>query len=82
MNRELFETLMDDIVKALIERGYNPYAQLKGALLEDDPNYITGHNGARRTFTALDRQMVQDYMSHWDEHQDEKWRIDFVKSYH
>lgn len=44
MNRELFEALMDNIVSALIERGYNPYAQIKGALLEDEPNYITGHN--------------------------------------
>lgn len=55
MKRELFETLMDNIVKALIERGYNPYAQLKGALLENEPDFITSHNGARQTYLSLDR---------------------------
>lgn len=82
MKRELFEALMDNIVSALIERGYNPYAQIKGALLENEPNYITSHNGARKTFTTLDSRMVRDYMDHWDEYQDKKWRLDFVKSYH
>lgn len=82
MKRELFEALMDNIVSALIERGYNPYAQIKGALQEDEPNYITSHNGARRTFITLDTQMVQQYLNRWDEYQDKKWRLDFDKSHH
>lgn len=81
MNRDVFDALMNQIVKALIERGYNPYAQIQGYLTRNELTYITSYNGARSTMKTLDRSMVWDYLKHWEEYQDEKWRVDFVQSH-
>ena len=81
MNNEILVGVMDSVVKALIERGYNPYAQIKGYLSEGNPIYITSHNNARNMLQTLDKSEIKDYMHHWERYQDEKWRIEFVKSH-
>ena len=53
---------MEHIVSALIERGYDPYAQLTGYVTENEPIYITSHKGARQLILTLDNEQVQRYV--------------------
>lgn len=61
-NIEFCET-MELIVSALKERGYDPYSQIYGYLKENEPTYITSHNGARDLIQNLDKNMVQNYLN-------------------
>lgn len=81
MSNEAFVSVMNHVVEALIERGYNPYSQIKGYLLEDESAYITSYNGARSAIQTLDKKMVSEYLHNWEKYQDEKWRLEFVKSH-
>ena len=53
---------MDNVVAALRERGYDPYAQLTGYITENEPTYITSHKGARQLILTLDKEHVQRYV--------------------
>ncbi|MEE1245573.1 MAG: IreB family regulatory phosphoprotein [Acutalibacteraceae bacterium] len=57
-----FNKIMEIIVNALRERGYNPYMQLYGYVTENEPSYITKHNNARELITTLDKEKVQIYV--------------------
>lgn len=57
-----FKAAMDSIVAALEERGYDPYAQLYGYVMKNDPIYITSHNNARILIQALDFEKVREYV--------------------
>lgn len=48
MNDKEFLDAMEHIVSALMERGYDPYAQLTGYVTENEPTYITSYKGARQ----------------------------------
>ena len=60
MNDKEFLDAMEHIVSALMERGYDPYAQLTGYVTENEPTYITSYKGARQliltpvSYTHLD----------------------------
>lgn len=62
MDDKLFSEMMNYIVAALKERGYDPYAQLCGYLEEDEPAYITTHNNARQMIVTLDKKQVRRYV--------------------
>ena len=62
MNDKQFATAMETIVAALIERGYDPYAQLTGYITENEPTYITNHKGARQLIITLDMECVKCYV--------------------
>ena len=53
---------MEHIVAALKERGYDPYAQLTGYITENEPTYITSHNGARQLIVTLDMERVKRFV--------------------
>lgn len=57
-----FIAAMDHIVAALRERGYDPYAQLTGYVMENEPTYITSHNGARQLIVTLDMDRVKRFV--------------------
>ena len=57
-----FNQIMERIVSALKERGYNPYMQLYGYVTENEPSYITKHNNARELITTLDKEKVRIYV--------------------
>lgn len=57
-----FTVAMESIVAALEERGYDPYAQLYGYIKENEPTYITSHNGARALIQTLDFSKVKQYV--------------------
>ena len=59
MNDKEFLDAMEHIVSVLIERGYDPYAQLTGYVTENEPTYITSHKGARQLIVTLDMDRVK-----------------------
>ena len=62
MDDFVFYTAMQKIVAALKEKGYEPYDQLYGYIKENEPAYITKHNGARELIVTLDKKRVQRYI--------------------
>ena len=62
MNCEEFNALMEIIVSAMKEKGYDPYAQLYGYLQEDNPIYITQHRNARTLIQTLDKKQIKQYI--------------------
>ena len=57
-----FNKIMEIIVNALRERGYNPYMQLYGFVSENEPSYITKHNNARQLILSLNKEQVRQYV--------------------
>lgn len=57
-----FNRIMEIIVNALKERGYNPYMQLYGYVTENEPSYITKHNNARQLILNLSKEQVKKYV--------------------
>ena len=57
-----FNRIMEIIVNALKERGYNPYMQLYGYVTENEPSYITKHNNARQLILNLNKEQVKKYV--------------------
>ena len=60
--------VLEQVYKALEEKGYNPTYQLVGYLISGDPTYVTGHNDARKLISRLERdelleEMVNFYFS-------------------
>ena len=46
---------MQQVYRALEEKGYNPINQIVGYILSEDPTYITNHNNARTLIRKIDR---------------------------
>lgn len=62
MNEKEFIAVMEHIVAALKEKGYDPYEQLTGYVKLNNPSYITKHNGARQLIVSLDIACVKNYV--------------------
>lgn len=62
MEDRQFNAAMEHIVAALKEKGYDPYAQLTGYVMENEPKYITNHKGARRLIVTLDMERVRRFV--------------------
>ncbi len=56
--KQSVEDILQQVYKALQEKGYNPPGQLIGYLLSGDPNFITSHKGARFLISSLDRNEI------------------------
>lgn len=59
--------IIDDVYKALTEKGYNPVSQIVGYIMSGDPTYITSHNGARSLIMRVERdeiieELLKDYI--------------------
>lgn len=57
-----FEAVMDHIVSALREKGYDPYEQLLGYRETEYPAYITRHRNARKLIQFLELEKITKYM--------------------
>ena len=62
MDNQIFVAAMEQIIEALKERGYDPYAQLIGYVTENEPTYITSHKGARQLIVTLDMERVKRFV--------------------
>lgn len=76
----MYLPIMNQIVESLIERGHNPYRQLKGYIIEGSPLYITSHNNAREIIKTLDREIIEKYLQEWESYQDASWKLEFLKN--
>ena len=60
--------ILQTVYNALQEKGYNPYSQIVGYILSEDPTYITTHNNARSLIRRIDRDellsvLVKNYLN-------------------
>ena len=59
--------IMEQVVTALKQKGYEPVSQIIGYILSGDPTYITNHNDARNKIRQIERdelleKMVKNYI--------------------
>ncbi len=59
---KLIEETLLEILDILEERGYDPYKQIVGYLMSEDPGYITSHKEARSRIMAFDRSQILDFL--------------------
>lgn len=79
LKKQSYLTSLNQVVEALIERGHNPYGQLKGYFLMENIAYITSHNDARSSIKAVDREFIEEYLKNWELYQDKERKITFLK---
>ena len=82
MQEQFYISILNDIVNALIERGHNPYGQLKGYVLEQKDIYITSHRNARNIIKTLNIEDIEKYLLNRENYQDKKWQIEFMNIKH
>ena len=51
---------LNEIIKLLEEKGYDPVAQLTGYIEIGSDDYITRHGGAREKIKEIDIEMIKD----------------------
>lgn len=59
--------ILEHVVKALDEKGYNSINQIVGYLISNDPAYISSHDGARKMIQKVTRdeiieELVKSYL--------------------
>ncbi|MCX8074478.1 MAG: IreB family regulatory phosphoprotein [Clostridia bacterium] len=59
--------IMEQVVSALKDKGYEPVSQIIGYILSGDPTYITSHNNARALICKVERddlleEMIKKYL--------------------
>ncbi len=59
--------ILNEVYKALEDKGYNPVNQIVGYLISGDPAYITSHMEARSMIRTIDRdeileELIREYM--------------------
>ena len=59
--------VVEQIYRALTEKGYDPVNQIVGYIMSGDPTYITSHLGARSLIMRVERDeilevVLEDYL--------------------
>ena len=67
MDAEL-DVIMQDIVHAIAEAGYDPYAQLYGYVTKGKEEFITRNGNARAKIKKLNWLKVKQYVENWECH--------------
>jgi len=62
LSSQEFNKTMEYIIRAMREKGYDPYQQLRGYLLENEPGYITRYKDARTLIQTLDMDQVKRFV--------------------
>lgn len=60
--------IMEQVVNALEDKGYEPISQIIGYIISGDPTYITSHNNARALICKIERdelleEMIKKYLN-------------------
>ena len=53
---------LNEIIKLMEERGYDPIAQLTGYLEIGSDDYITRHGNAREKIKEIDKEVIKLYL--------------------
>ena len=55
--------VLDIVLAAMKEKGYNPVNQIVGYIMSGDPTYITSHNNARSLIMKVERdELVEEIL--------------------
>ena len=55
--------VLDVVLAAMKEKGYNPVNQIVGYIMSGDPSYITSHNNARSLIMKVERdELVEEIL--------------------
>lgn len=59
--------IIEQVVSALQDKGYEPISQIIGYIISGDPTYITSHNNARALICKIERdelleEMIKKYL--------------------
>lgn len=81
MQEQVYVSVLNEIVDALIARGHNPYGQLKGYVIEQKDVYITSNRNARQIIKTINIKDIEEYLLNWEKYQDKKWQIEFMNLY-
>ncbi len=58
--------VLQDVYKALEEKGYDPITQIAGYLLSGDPTYITSYNDARSNIRRIERdELIEELVRYY-----------------
>mgnify|MGYP000386834387 FL=1 len=78
-NTQFFKTVQDDtklevsqvleqVYRALTEKGYNPINQIVGYIMSGDPTYIPSHKSARSLIMKVERdEILEELMKNYVE---------------
>ena len=78
-NTQFFKAVQDDtklevsqvleqVYRALTEKGYNPINQIVGYIMSGDPTYITSHKSARSLIMKVERdEILEELMKNYVE---------------
>ena len=78
-NTQFFKTVQDDtklevsqvleqVYRALTEKGYKPINQIVGYIMSGDPTYITSHKSARSLIMKVERdEILEELMKNYVE---------------
>ena len=65
-NRIEISDVLEQVYKALKQKGYNPVSQLVGYLMSGDPTYITSYNNARNLIMKVEREdILEELLKHY-----------------
>ena len=83
LKRDNIKHVLQEVKRALDERGYNSVNQLAGYLISNDPAYISSHIMLVRLFKRLNvmRLLKNLFEVIWKKRANENIRIRFRKSY-
>ncbi len=66
IEKNVTKSILNDVYKALKEKGYNPINQIVGYIISGDPTYITSHNSARSKIRKLERdEILEELVVHY-----------------
>ena len=60
--------VLEQVYRALTEKGYNPINQIVGYIMSGDPTYITSHKSARSLIMKVERdEILEELMKNYVE---------------
>lgn len=67
-NKETIKDILQKVLIALRDKGYDPKNQIIGYVLSGDPTYITSHNNARNIIRQVDRdELLEELLNFYIE---------------
>ena len=58
--------ILEEVYRALTEKGYNPVNQIVGYIMSGDPTYITSHKNARSLIMKVERdELVEELLEEY-----------------
>ncbi|MEY8338736.1 IreB family regulatory phosphoprotein [Lachnospiraceae bacterium 62-35] len=57
-NKPDVSQILEQVYRALTEKGYNPVNQIVGYIMSGDPTYITSHKNARSLIMKAERDEI------------------------